>query len=369
MVKASEMRESAAAIDIYNLIANKDEASQLTRNDVEKIEMKYGSSISKNTLYVSELKSLYDRYLESMIPMGDVEIEGTLPDKIRSFKTALGITDEDAAAVHMDVGRRFSRSTFEEGTRIEQMASRKRFQRWIYISYRVFGERKATFLMPLKRVFKLTDSQITVARRDNAKSVFKSKINELGGILQSDRTFLEAIRKYQLDIQLSDDVAEEVVTEYGRKRVENSLSNVLKVIRERTRVKEYSKAIREIDEILKFNRELEGFAKEANSKLPPGLMKFTIHGGAFEKASSTADQREIFEVFFREKIRMDGQYTVKLGEELAELAMILGLGVKESEKVRDDVCSDIYKTMLREEISSGRSCIYFTKYKFRDNFS
>lgn len=61
------------------------------------------------------------------------------------------------------------------------------FQKWIYISYRVFGERKSAFLLPLQRVFGLTQSQIMVARRDNAKNIFRSKIDEMGGRLQADR--------------------------------------------------------------------------------------------------------------------------------------------------------------------------------------
>jgi Chloroplast envelope transporter len=34
-----------------------------------------------------------------------------------SFKDALGLSDEDAAPVHLDVGRRFVRSSFESGSR------------------------------------------------------------------------------------------------------------------------------------------------------------------------------------------------------------------------------------------------------------
>lgn len=44
-----------------------------------------------------------------------------------SFKEALGLSDEDAAPVHLDVGRRFVRTSFESGSR-EATAVEKKVQ-------------------------------------------------------------------------------------------------------------------------------------------------------------------------------------------------------------------------------------------------
>lgn len=40
-------------------------------------------------------------------------LRGDEPEKVAGFKRALGITDEDAAAVHLDVGRRLRRVAVE----------------------------------------------------------------------------------------------------------------------------------------------------------------------------------------------------------------------------------------------------------------
>ena len=42
---------------------------------------------------------------------------GQEPEKVRAFKQALGLSDVDAAPVHLDVGRRLVRSSYEAGSR------------------------------------------------------------------------------------------------------------------------------------------------------------------------------------------------------------------------------------------------------------
>jgi hypothetical protein len=86
------------------------------------------------------------------------------------------------------VGRRLSRAGFEINNRAGQFEQRKAFQRLIYLSYAVFGEQKATFLLPWRRVFNLNDSQLFVARRDNARAIFGQHLREKsGGDLPADR--------------------------------------------------------------------------------------------------------------------------------------------------------------------------------------
>lgn len=55
------------------------------------------------------------------------------------------------------------------------------FQKLIFVSNLVFGDQKAAFLLPWRRTFNLTDSQLAVARRDSAKALFKSFLDERGG--------------------------------------------------------------------------------------------------------------------------------------------------------------------------------------------
>jgi len=131
---------------------------------------------------------------------------------VAAFKDALGLGDEEAAPVFIEVGRRLSRAGYEISNRQGQFEQRKAFQRLIYLSYSVFGEQKATFLLPWRRVFNLNDSQLFVARRDNARAIFNQHLREkCDGDLPADRTVLRELRDYQTSIKLMDDVAEDSV--------------------------------------------------------------------------------------------------------------------------------------------------------------
>jgi hypothetical protein len=67
---------------------------------------------------------------------------GNEADKIREFKTALGLADEDAAPAHIDVGRRIMRSRFEASTRSGNSEQFRALQKLIYVSDLVFGVQK-----------------------------------------------------------------------------------------------------------------------------------------------------------------------------------------------------------------------------------
>ena len=66
-------------------------------------------------------------------------------------------------------------------------ALRQAFQRLVYVSSLVFGDAKAAFLLPWRRHFNLTEAQLFVARRDNAKTIFRSMFDARGGNLMADR--------------------------------------------------------------------------------------------------------------------------------------------------------------------------------------
>jgi hypothetical protein len=71
--------------------------------------------------------------------------------------------------------------------RQSQFEQRKAFQRLVYLSYIVFGEQKAAFLLPWRRVFNLTDAQLFVARRDNARAIFSGHLAARGGEFPAER--------------------------------------------------------------------------------------------------------------------------------------------------------------------------------------
>ena len=61
------------------------------------------------------------------------------------------------------------------------------FQRLVYVSHLVYGDQKAAFLLPWRRHFTLTEAQLFVARRDNAKAIFRAQFELQGGDLKADR--------------------------------------------------------------------------------------------------------------------------------------------------------------------------------------
>ena len=61
------------------------------------------------------------------------------------------------------------------------------FQRLVYVSQLIFGDQKAAFLLPWRRHFTLTEAQLFVARRDNAKAIFRAQFEAKGGDLIADR--------------------------------------------------------------------------------------------------------------------------------------------------------------------------------------
>ena len=65
------------------------------------------------------------------------------------------------------------------------VAALQTFQKLIFVSGLVFGEQKSAFLLPWRRVFNMTDSQVTIAKRDSAKALFKTFLDARGGHLQA----------------------------------------------------------------------------------------------------------------------------------------------------------------------------------------
>lgn len=76
------------------------------------------------------------------IERGFCHTRGDEADRIRAFKEALGLADEDAAPVHIDVGRRIMRSRFEAGSRRDSSEQFRGLQKLIYVSDLVFGAQK-----------------------------------------------------------------------------------------------------------------------------------------------------------------------------------------------------------------------------------
>ena len=288
-MKMKEKRESAAIIELSNILVDMDDPRKLSREIVAGVEAKYG--IEMCTSCLEEMKSLYGTFVEGSIPAGAAPLNGTEHIAIQNFKNALGLIDEDAAPVHIDVGRRVLRGRLEASSRGEDFEARKTFQKLIYVSNLVYGERKAAFLLPWARVFGLTDAQVQVARRDNAKKLFEQHITASG--LRPDAESLKSLREYQAQVRLADEEAIDVIVKAEQEVIEKYLNTALECIKLRTRAKDYTPALSACKEAIEFNKSMSTF--KGAEGIPQGVGAVSLAGTSWESVEGRSkDIRELF---------------------------------------------------------------------------
>ncbi|KAF4398803.1 hypothetical protein G4B88_028166 [Cannabis sativa] len=173
---------------------------------------------------------------------GSQELNGNEVDTIISFKNALGIDDpEAAAAMHMEIGRRLFRQRLETGDQDGLLKERRAFQKLIYVSTLVFGD-ASSFLLPWKRVFKVIDSQVEIAIRDNAQRLYATKLKSIStviGVIGSELyqylPKIFSLREAQLLYRLSDEHVADLFREHTRKLIEKHISSALTLLKSKTR--------------------------------------------------------------------------------------------------------------------------------------
>lgn len=112
-----------AALSLHNYVAGSDPGA-LKKEDIDGIASKYGVS-KQNEAFSAELSDIYCRYVSAVLPSGSEELKGDEANSIIKFKNALGIDDPDAAAMHMEIGRRIFRQRLETGDREADMEQRR----------------------------------------------------------------------------------------------------------------------------------------------------------------------------------------------------------------------------------------------------
>jgi len=288
-VKLQEKRKSASIIELSNLLVQMGDPTQLTREQVAEVEAKYGATLTSSCL--EDVKSLYGTFVEAVVPVGNTDLRGGEALLIRNFKNALGLDDIDAAPVHIDVGRRILRGRMEAGSRGEDFEARKTFQRLMYISGLVFGERQAAFLLPWGRVFGINDAQVQVARRDNARVLFSQYMAATG--LAADRASLVALKNYQTEVRLADDEASPVVVEAEQAVLKAAMDRAIECIKRRTRQRDFTDAVTAVREAVDFNRAMDAFKGDA--EVPRGVGAVSLAGTEWESAEGrTRDLRDLF---------------------------------------------------------------------------
>ncbi|KAK9839292.1 hypothetical protein WJX81_005958 [Elliptochloris bilobata] len=347
--KLQEERVSVAGAVLHNLLVEQG-PGRLQRADVAGLADRMGIDFGR--ALVDELKAAYDAYLQAVLPPGDAPLKGDEAEKLRAFKDALGLADEDAAPVHIDAGRRLMRSRLEAGSRGADFEQRRALQKLIYVSTLVFGDQKAAFLLPWRRVFGMSDAQLYIARRDNAKALFRSLLEARGGGLPADRGALAEVRAAQQRVRLEDDAAAEAVKEAARATAESMLDRGLECLKRRTRVRDHSDALQAVWEVLSYSRALASLA--GDPELPPGLGPVSVYGGRLNANGTRRDLRELYRVYLEETLRRGGRFSEQLERDAVDSQKVLGLGVKEAREMRDDIVSKAYRRLLREEFTSGR---------------
>lgn len=339
-----------AAINLHNYVADFDDPAALKKEDIEAIANKYGVS-KQNEAFNAELRDIYCRYVSAVLPTRTEELRGDEVDSIIKFKNALGIDDPDAADMHMEIGRRIFRQRLETGDRDGDMEQRRAFQKLIYVSTLVFGEASA-FLLPWKRVFKVTDAQVEVAVRDNAQRLYASKLKSVGRDIDVNQ--LVSLREAQLAYRLSDELAHEMFKEHARKLVEENISIAVGILKSRTRAtREPTRVIEELNKILSYNNLLISLKNHADaSRFAPGIGPISLVGGEYDGDRKMDDLKLLYRAYVTDSLSSGRIEEDKLAA-LNQLRNIFGLGRREADTITLDVTSKVYRKRLAQAVTSG----------------
>uniref|UniRef100_A0A0E0BC38 Chloroplast inner envelope protein n=1 Tax=Oryza glumipatula TaxID=40148 RepID=A0A0E0BC38_9ORYZ len=337
-----------AAVGLHNYVAGCDDPTKLESGEVEALATKYGVS-TQDAAFKAELCDLYARFLYSVLPPGDEDLKGDEVQTIIKFKSALGLDDVDAANMHMEIGRRIYRERLETRDRDADMEQRRAFQKLIYVSNLVFGD-ASTFLLPWKRLFGVTDSQIDIAMRENAKILYASQLKSIGRGL--DIGTLIEVRRAQLAYKLSDEIAAEMFKEHAKKLVQENISSALDIVKSRTKAANSpTQVIEDVKIILAFNSLLITLSKHPDQdRFVRGLGPISL-GGESDHDRRADDLKLLYRAYATE-VLSDGHLDDEKLAPLNQLRNIFGLGKREAESIMSDVKAQVYRKRLAKSFNS-----------------
>lgn len=353
-----------AATELHNYAAGCDDPKALNKDNIEMIAKKYGVS-KQDEAFNAELCDIYCQFVSSILPPGMEELKGDEADTIINFKKALGIDDPDAAAMHMEIGRRLFRQRLETGDREGDIEQRRAFQKLIYVSTLVFGE-ASSFLLPWKRVFKVTDSQVEIAIRDNAQRLYASKLKSVGRDIDVEQ--LVSLREAQRLCRLSDELAMDLLKERTRKLVEENISSALKLLKSRTRsVRVVKEVVEELEKILAFNSLLISLKNHPDAdRFALGVGPVALLGGDYDGDRSMDDLKLLYRAYLTDSLS-DGRMEENKLAALNQLRNIFGLGKREAETITLDVTSKVYRKRLAQVVTGGDLEMADSKAAFLQN--
>ncbi|KAL0389113.1 UNVERIFIED_CONTAM: protein, chloroplastic [Sesamum calycinum] len=313
-----------AAANLHNYVVGCDDPGAIKKEDIEAIANKYGVS-KQNEAFNAELCDIYCRFVSAVLPPESEDLKGDEVETIIKFKSSLGIDDPDAAAMHMEA-----------------------FQKLIYVSNLVFGDASG-FLLPWKRVFKVTDAQVEVAVRDNAQRLYSYKLDTISQDV--DVTQLISLREAQLLYRLSDELAENMFRDHTRKLVEQNISAALSVLKSRSR--SVQPVLEELNKILAFNNVLISLKNHPDaSRFARGVGPVSLIGGEYDGDRKMDDLKLLYRAYMTDALSGGRMEENKLAA-LNQLRNIFGLGRREAESIALEVTSQVYRRRLQQAVSKG----------------
>jgi hypothetical protein len=314
-----------AAVGLHNYVAGSDDPTELEAGEVEAIASKYGVS-TQDAAFKSELCDLYTSFVYSVLPPGHENLKGTEVEAIIKFKRALGLDDVDAANMHMVVGRRLYRERLDA------------FQKLIFVSNLVFGD-ATDFILPWKHLFGITDYQIDIAMRENAKSLYALELKSIGRGL--DIGTLIEVRRVQLAYKLFDEIAADMFREHAKNLIQENISSALSILKSNPGSASIpAQVIDEVNSVLAFNSLLTVLSKHPQGdRFARGLGPVSL-GGEFDHERIVGDLKILYAAYATE-VLSDGSLDDEKLVHLSELRNIFGLGKREAEAIIEGVTSNV----------------------------
>ena len=291
--------------------------------------------------------------MQALIPPGNITLSGDEHVKAREFLDAVGLPDEEAAPVHIDVGRSLFRQNIESSDREGQVDGVKAFQKLVYVSSQLFGEFKSGHLTPWTARFDVTPESVYVARRNGARMIFEGRLHgEHGGIIPADADALRTLAEVQNTVGLSDDACAKLVSELLAADTEATMEAALKANKTRgDGAAQQAGAMTALDELLARSRQLEELGDAGTL---PGVGALTIKGTKFAHGHNN-ELVDLYTTYLKAKMAAaDTSLSEGLQRDLAAIGRILALPESRLEESRAQIINDAYSKLLRDAVKSGR---------------
>ena len=290
-----------------------------------------------------ELQVLYQEFLEQVLPAGERALRGDEARRLRAFMEALGLSEELAAECHTELGLGISRRRMEQGDAEGSVSELRAFQKLVFVSDQVFGKRSG-FLTPWRRMFNLTESQLELAKSDNARHLFRARLHELleGKDYPTATDFQEA-RKSQTDLHLPDAEAAEEVVELSRVRLETFLDEADRLSATP------EEALPWVEAAVGLAVHIKGLS--AQSDLVPGAADASLKGGKWE--GRTKDLRALLCTYVRGCMARDKGFSPAAQEMASGLEALGQLEGEATERALGEVVAKAYRTALARAYADG----------------